>query len=273
MTMEAGLMGKVALVTGASGGIGAAIARSLANAGATVALHYNTSRSAALDLAGEAVFQRAGCEVFEADLSQETAVAGMWRRIEHELGPVDTLICNAGYLDETQRPIQSMSLEQWSRTIDRNLTTTFLTIREFFRGIVQHRMSDPSAVLIASMSGVWGQPGHCDYAAAKAALVGGMLPTLKDEIAKIAPLGRVNAIAPGFVITSMIHNKLKDKNAMTKVLQTTSLRKFGIPDDVAKLATFLASNSLSGHISGETIRLTGGKEGRILYEPSEIPMP
>ncbi len=196
----------------------------------------------------------------------------MFDEIESAAGHVGVMICNAGRLVEAPVPLARMTLEQWNDTLEQNLTGTFLTLRRFMQGLEASGIPDPSVVIVGSMSGVWGQPGHSDYAAAKAALVHGLTPTLKDEIVRIAPQGRVNAIAPGFIVSPMIRNKLQETETMRKVLQTASLRKFGLPEDVAAMATFLASNRLSGHITGEVVRMAGGKEGRVLFEPDEIDM-
>lgn len=268
--MQQFLKGRVALITGASGGIGSAIARAMARAGATIAGHYNTSTQEAYTLAGEPVFQEHGISLYQADLTDQTAVEGLWRRAEAELGPIKVVVVNAGYLNETVKPLKDLALDQWRKTLESNLTTAFLTLREFVRGVERWKLSDPAAVIISSMSGVWGQPGHGDYAAAKAAINYGLLPTLKDELVRVAPRGRVNSISPGFVSTRMIRNKLKDVREMKRALQTASLRKLATPDDVAHLAVFLATNELSGHLTGEIFRLTGGKEGRVLFDEADI---
>ncbi len=261
---------RTALVTGASGDIGSAIARVLAAGGAHVALHFHRSLKRANALAREAVFQPNGSTLCQADLTSEAAVKEMLENLVTDTGAVHSLICNAGYLVERTTPLKDLSLEQWQRSIELNLTSTFLTLREFFRSVEACEVRDPSVVIIASMSGVWGQPGHADYAASKAAMVSGLLPTLKDEIVQIAPRGRVNLIAPGFVTTRMVEDKMRNRAEMRKVLQTASLRKFGTPEDIAFTAGFLASNALSGHITGEVIRMAGGKEGRILFDEKEI---
>ncbi|BHH83459.1 SDR family NAD(P)-dependent oxidoreductase [Desulforhopalus sp. 52FAK] len=268
--MTKSLENSVALVTGASGGIGQEISRQLAAKGAKIAIHYNSNKSAAQSLKDEDVFLKNGAAIFSADLTKEQDVASMWSEVESQLGVVKTLICNAGYLQEQATPIQDMSLEQWQKTQDANVLPYFFCMREFFRSLKRKPLENPSAVLVTSMSGVWGQPYHCDYGAAKAAANYGLLPSLKDEIVKISPQGRVNAVAPGFIMTGMVENTMKDTERMKKVLQTASLRKFGEPTDVASAVTFLACPELSGHMTGEIMRLSGGKEGRILFDSDEI---
>lgn len=266
--MDPQLKGRVVLVTGASGGIGQAVARSLAGEGAHLALHYNRDRAGAL--AAQAMCDGVRSGMYQADLSDAEQVAAMYAAIVADLGPVTDLVCNAGALTGVQVPLREMPLAQWERTLSVNLTATFLTLRGFLRGIGAAGVADPAVVIVASMSGVWGQPGHADYAAAKAAMVSGLTPTLKDEIVQIAPRGRVNTIAPGFVVTPMIRDKLADAATMRKVLQTASLRRFGQPEEIAHMVTFLLSNALSGHVTGEVIRMAGGKEGRVLFDADEI---
>lgn len=258
-------------MTGASGDIGAAIARQLASGGAHVLLHYHSSRDRVEALAGEQVFQTHGATILRADLTVEEEVQDMFSRVAADR-VIHDFVCNAGYLKEEQVALSDMSLEQWNTTIERNLTSAFLSLRGYLNQLKNASTPprDPSVVLIGSMSGVWGQPGHSDYSAAKASFTSGLLPTLKDEIIRIAPQGRVNLVAPGFVRTRMIEAKLTAKDEMIKVLQTASLRKFATPEDVANAVTYLVSSHLSGHVTGETLRLVGGKEGRVLFDPSEI---
>ncbi len=267
--MKLELNGRRILVTGASGDIGAAIARKLAASGAHLILHYNSSAERAQRLSRETCFAAQGATLVQADLTDEAACDTLFSGLAGNGGITD-LVCNAGYLVEKSTPLQDMPLEQWNRTLTMNLTATFLTLRGYFRQLAQTACPDPAVVIVGSMSGVWGQPGHSDYASAKAAMTSGLLPSLKDEIVRIAPQGRVNLVAPGFVRTRMIAGKLADTLSMKKVLQTASLRKFATPEDVANSVSFLISPAQSGHITGEVIRLVGGKEGRVLFDLDEI---
>lgn len=268
--MDTGMRGTVALVTGASGDIGAEIARFLATEGVAVALHYHSNVATVSTLQTELESASVRTVIVQADLTQEDQVEKLWSDVESTLGPIQTLIANAGVYRAEQIPIQNMSLESWNSTLTTNLTAFFLCFREFFKSIERNKIMDPSAVMVGSMSGVWGDIGHCDYAASKAAITSGLLPTLKDELVKIAPQGRVNAVAPGFIDTQMIADVKQDEDRVRSVLQTASLRRIGTVEDVASLVTFLASNKLSAHITGEIIKLKGGKEGRILFSPEEI---
>lgn len=268
--MNTGMQGSVALVTGASGGIGAEIARFLAAEGVHLALHCHRNLDAASKLQTELEVAKTRAIVVQADLTQEGQVEHMWNRVQNELGPITILIANAGIYRAERIPIGNMSLAKWNNTLKTNLTAFFLCFREFFKSIEQHKLVAPSAVMVGSMSGVWGDMGHCDYAASKAAITSGLLPTLKDELVKIAPRGRINAVAPGFIDTQMIAGVKQDKAQMRRVLQTASLRRVGTVQDVAALVTFLASNRLSAHMTGEIVKLKGGKEGRILFDEDEI---
>lgn len=269
--METNMRGSVALVTGASGDIGAEISRYLAAEGVSIALHYHRNKEKALVLSAElSELHNVHTVVVQADLTKEEDVEKLWENAEAALGPINILIANSGAYRAEQIPIQNMPLAEWNNTITTNLTAYFLCFKAFFNSIEKNHITAPSAVMVGSMSGIWGDIGHCDYAASKAAITSGLLPTLKDEIIKIAPAGRVNAVAPGFIDTQMIAEVKKDKSRIRKVLQTASLRRVGTVQDVAATVTFLASNQLAAHITGEIVKLKGGKEGRILFDEDEI---
>ncbi|TAL78594.1 MAG: SDR family oxidoreductase [Burkholderiaceae bacterium] len=268
--MNTGMSGSVALITGASGGIGSEIARFLAAEGVSLGLHYHHNISAALELKAESGLAKIKSVLVQADLTQEDQVERMWNTVQGELGPITILIANAGIYRVKRIPLRDMSLIEWNKTLQANLTAYFLCFREFFKSIEKHKLLDPSAVMLGSMSGIWGDIGHSDYAASKAAITSGLLPTLKDELVRIAPRGRINAVAPGFIDTQMIAEIKQDKSQMRRVLQTASLRRVGSVQDVAGIVTFLASNRLSAHMTGEVVKLKGGKEGRILFDENEI---
>jgi 3-oxoacyl-[acyl-carrier protein] reductase len=121
-----------------------------------------------------------------------------------------------------------------------------------------------SLVLVGSTAGIFGEAGHADYAAAKAALQGGLLLSLKNEITRIAPLGRVNAVAPGWTESPMTRG-LVDPAAVEAVSRTMALRKIAQPEDVAAQVVALASDRLSGHVTGQVVVVAGGMEGRTIH--------
>jgi 3-oxoacyl-[acyl-carrier protein] reductase len=154
------------------------------------------------------------------------------------------------------------------------LTSTFLCTREFFKLVA--RQKHGNAVLIASTAAVFGEAGHADYASAKAAMAYGLTRTLKNEISRLAPHtkdycgGRVNCICPGWTVVARNAGKLTDAAIVRKVTATMALPKIARPDDMANAAVFLSSDKLAGHITGQTLVIAGGMEGRLLWQPGEI---
>ncbi len=265
--MDSGLHNRVILVTGVSGGIGGELARAFLAEGARVIGHYHSGR----DRAEKALAGYSGQWMLAgADLTQETEVASLFAAAETAFGPVVALVANAGVWPPHDVPLHQMSLEQWNRTLSVDLTSVFLCLREFFRGIVRHRLTHPAAVLIGSTAGIYGEAGHADYATAKAGLMYGLARTLKNEIARIAPGGRVNVVCPGWTLTPMVDRFTAQPETVRRVLQTMPLRKVARPADVVAAVVYLASEKLAGHVSGQILTVAGGMEGRVLYSPDEI---
>jgi 3-oxoacyl-[acyl-carrier protein] reductase len=264
--MESKLSNRVVLVTGASGGIGGELVRVFVAEGARVVAHFNEHGEAVRELAKES---GAACVPFGADLTLEAEVERLFAEIEAGLGPVEILVANAGYWPTEDVPLQRMTLKQWEGTLAVNLTSVFLCMREFFRGIARHQLADPAGVLIGSTAGLFGESGHSDYAAAKAGLIYGLARSLKNEICRLAPRGRVNVVCPGWTLTRQKQTTL-DPAAVQRAVQTIPLRKIGRPHDVAMAVVYLASSHLSGHVSGQIVTVSGGMEGRVLYRPEEI---
>jgi 3-oxoacyl-[acyl-carrier protein] reductase len=265
--MDTKLNDRVVMVTGASGGIGQEVARAFVAEGARVIAHYRRGAEHANALAQELGKK---CVPLAADLTREGEVESLFAQAESACGPIEVLIANAGYWPANDAPIQQMSLEQWNQTIAVDLTSVFLCMREFFRGIAKHGITEPSAVLIGSTAGIFGEAGHADYAAAKAGVTYGLARTLKNEICRLTPRGRVNVVCPGWTFTPMTKRFAEDSPRVRRVLQTIPLRKVARPQDVANAIVYLASSHLSGHVTGQILTVAGGMEGRVLYYPSEV---
>jgi 3-oxoacyl-[acyl-carrier protein] reductase len=267
LSVDTKLASRVVLVTGASGGIGGEVVRAFVAEGARVVAQFSehADRASALkqELGG-------ACVPLRADLTLEADVERLFAEIEAGLGPVEIVIANAGFWPPEETPVSDMTLRQWDATLAVNLTSVFLCMREFFRGIRKHSLADPAAVLVGSTAGIFGEAGHADYAAAKAGLMYGLARSLKNEICRLSPRGRVNVVSPGWTITPVAQHLLEHPEQLQRVLQTVPMQKIARPHDVAMAIVYLASSHLSGHVSGQILTVSGGMEGRALYTPTEI---
>ena len=256
--MDAGLAGKGVVVTGASGGIGSAVARAFAAEEARVVVHYHRGRDRAEALAAEL----GDAPVVEADLTDESAVSYLFTRARASVGQVDVCAAVAGVWPSADEPVWQLSLERWEATLRANLTATFLTARGFLREV--ERTGHGSLVLVGSTAGQFGEAGHADYAAAKAGIQVGLLLSLKNEIVRVAPNGRVNAVAPGWTYSPMTRGEL-DPAMVERLSRTMALRKVANAEDIARAVVVLASDELSGHITGQVVTVAGGMEGRTVH--------
>ena len=255
--MDTGLAGKGVLVTGGAGGIGSAIVRAFAAEGARVAVHYNTSHEAAVALAAEV-----GGVAIQADLCDEAAADRLIPAAIAALGRVDVCVANAGRWPTPDDPIWEMSLDRWNETLATNLTATFLTARGFLRHAAETGIG--ALVMVASTAGAFGEAGHADYAAAKGAILSGFLMSAKNEAARIGPGVRVNVVSPGWTATPGLLARGLSEEHFARATATMALKKLGKPEDVARQVVVLASDELSGHITGEVVTVAGGMEGRII---------
>lgn len=258
--MDTGLSGKRVLVTGASGGIGAACARAFAAEGSRLALHYHRGRERAEAVAAECP----GSVLVQGDLRSEEEADALFAEARRALGGLDVCAAVAGVWPEEDVPLWRLSLDRWQETMAANLTATFLTARGFLREVEQ--TGHGSLVLVGSTAGIFGEAGHADYASAKSAIVRGLLLTLKNEIVRIAPLARVNAVCPGWTLAPMTRTTLDDPSVLERATRTMPLRKVAQAEDVARQIVVLASDELSGHVTGQVVVVAGGMEGRVLHD-------
>jgi len=179
------------------------------------------------------------------------------------LGQIDVCAAVAGIWPREDVPVWQLSLERWEETVRTNLTASFLVARAFLRET--ERNGHGSLVFVGSTAGVFGEAGHADYAAAKSAITGGLLLSLKNEIARIAPRGRVNAVAPGWTESPMTRGHV-DPDQVRRITRTMALRKVAQPEDVAAQVVVLASDTLSGHVTGQLVLVAGGMEGRMIHD-------
>lgn len=238
------LTGKTALVTGATGGIGGAIAKALHAQGAKVGISgRNTDKLEALSKElGERVV------VLTADLSSDEAVQELVKRAEEELGQIDILVNNAGLTRDGLS--MRMSDDDWQQVIDVNMTATFKLAKAVQRGMMKRRFG--RIVNIASVVGVTGNPGQCNYVASKA----GMIGWSKAMAAEVASRGiTINCIAPGFIATAMTDALNDDQKA--KINSTIPAGKMGASEDIASAAVYLASDE-AAYVTGQTIHVNGG---------------
>ncbi|MHA2142790.1 MAG: SDR family NAD(P)-dependent oxidoreductase [Candidatus Thorarchaeota archaeon] len=264
--METGLKERHIVVTGGSGGIGLETTKVLLEEGALVTATYHTSERGLAKLPGKWSKQ---INIVQADIRKESDVAKIFQDANSKFGRVDTLISNAGVAIHVGKSIQEMTLEQWKNTLDVNLTGSFLSSKHFFTNLEAYPQDYASLILIGSTAGYFGEAWYCDYSTSKAGLHGLML-SLKNEIVHLARKGRVNLVNPGWTVTPMAEKALDDDDMVRLILQTIPMRKVALVEDIANTILYLASDKLSGHVSGQTINVAGGMEGRVLFPQEDV---
>ncbi len=263
--MNTGLKNKHVVVTGASGGIGYDSVSRFLDEGAKVTACYKSDPRNLTTLKGSFPEQ---LNVVKVDVREEPEVGLLFSEAHTVYGRVDVFVANAGIAFHEGAAIHEMSMARWRKTLAVNLTGVFLCAKHFFANLKQHPGDDASLVIVGSTSGEFGEAGYCDYSTSKAGLKG-LLMTLKNEIVHLAVRGRVNLVNPGWTITPMAEDALSDKAAVSRILQTIPLRKVAVPSDIAHAILYLASDTLAGHVSGQTITVAGGMEGRVLFSSDE----
>ena len=241
------LKGKVALVTGGAHGIGFSIAEGMAKCGATVC--FNCSNEGSLEK-GLAAYKAAGIDAhgYVADVTDEAAVNAMIAQIKADVGPVDILVNNAGITKDGL--MVRMSEEQYDAVIAVNQKSVFNMMK--LVGAVMMRQRHGHIVSLASVAGLYGNPGQINYSASKAAIIG-MTKTVAKELG--ARNVTVNAVAPGFIKTPMTDALTEEQR--NKMLELVAMKRYGNPEEVASVISFLCSEDAS-YVTGQTIEISGG---------------
>ncbi|MBN1864609.1 MAG: SDR family oxidoreductase [Victivallales bacterium] len=256
--IEKRLRGQAALVTGASSGIGKAIAIALGHAGADVLLNYGSKDEEARKVAEEVSRCGARCVTHKADVSGEDQVIAMFARMREEFGSLDILVNNAGL--QKDAAFDEMTADQWDRVINVNLRGQFLcsreAVREFKRRGVRPEISCAAGkiICISSVHDIIPWAGHVNYAASK----GGVMMMMKSIAQEVAPFRiRVNSISPGAVRTPINTAAWSTPEAYDDLMRLVPYKRIGEPEDIGRAAVWLASDD-SDYITGATIYVDGG---------------
>lgn len=260
------------LITGASGGIGWALAEAFAAEGAQLVLHGHTGAARMSQrVAGARWAARALC--VQADIRDPSEVARIFNEGETRFGRIDVAIANAGIWPPAAQALDELPLDRIQDTVAVNLMGAAWTARAWMAGL---RRLGPRAdgrgaslILVGSTAGRFGEPGHADYAMTKSALHG-LMRSVKNEVVHLDPYARANTVEPGWTVTPMAETALDEPGAIAGVAGTMALRQLARPVDIARACVVLASPAASRHVSGEILTVAGGMEGRHLWRPDQI---
>jgi 3-oxoacyl-[acyl-carrier protein] reductase len=270
--MDLLLENKVVLITGASGGIGRALAEAFAAEGARLArLGFRRLDELRTWLAERP--WRARAIALGADLTKPTEVQAAFLEAATHFGRIDACVANAGVWPAGDLRLDELSEERLRATIDSNLFGAIWTAQAFFAAL-RERGPRPdghgaSLVFIGSTAGRFGERGHVDYSVSKAGMYG-LVRTLKNEIVALDPYGRVNLVEPGWTATAMARGTLGRPGLIEQVVRTMPLRQIARPEDIARAVVVLCSPAASRHVTGETLTVAGGMEGRVQWEAAQV---
>ena len=248
MAVTIDLSGKIALVTGAGRGIGRATALLLGEAGAKVAVNYNSSEAPAREVADVIKAGGGEAEIFKADVSKADEVDALVSGIIKDWGRIDILVNNAGITRDNL--MMRMSQDEWDAVMETNLRSSYFTSRAVLRTMLRNRWG--RIVNISSVVGLTGNSGQANYAAAKAGLIG-FTKSLAKEVGSRNITA--NAVAPGFIETDI--TAVLPDNIKADILKGIPAERYGQPEDVANVVLFLASD-LANYVTGQVINADGG---------------
>lgn len=270
--MNLGLKDAAVVVTGASGGIGRAIAEILAEEGAYIVLHGHRQWDELQDWAAKQPWRdRAMC--VHADVTDVDAVQRAFDEARERFGRLHGCVVNAGIWPPEDAPLVDLDPERVRAVMEVNLLGAFWTARAFLRSL---RDSEPDAdgrgaslVFTGSTAAKFGERGHADYAASKSALYG-FMRSLKNEVVAIDPYARVNVVEPGWTVTQMTEKNLDAPGTIERVVRTMPVQQLARSGDIARTIAWLLSPVAARHVSGEILTVSGGMEGRVLWEEAEV---
>ena len=241
--------GKVALITGASRGIGRAIAIELAKQGANIAINYNSNFKSAKET--QKLVNKTGVksEIIKADVSKEKSIKLLIKQTEKKLGPIDLLVTNAGIALLSKDPLK-LDYKIWKKTMATNVDGTLLPIKEVLPGMIKRKYG--RIVCLSSIAGLGMRPNMITYGTSKAAVIA----LVRNLSAAVAPHIRINSVAPGLIETDMIESL--DKKTRKNMIENTPLKRIGKPQDIANSVCYLLSDR-SDYTTGQTIVTDGGR--------------
>lgn len=272
--MDLQLTGKTVFITGASGGIGRALARAFADEGCNLALHANSNLAWLREFIDRQSWKDRAIAV-QADITDAAAVDAAMQEAVLRFGRVEICVANAGKWPRPDELLSEMSAERFADTVQVNLFGAAFTSRAFMRQM--RNAAVPAATpaihgaaltFIGSTAGRFGEAMHCDYSAAKAGLHG-LVRSLKNEVVRLDPFARVNMVEPGWTVTEMAREALNVPGKIAHIAKTASLRQLARADDIAR-AVVMLSSPVSRHITGEVLTVAGGMEGRTLWSEKDI---
>ncbi|MGB3760873.1 MAG: 3-oxoacyl-[acyl-carrier-protein] reductase [Rivularia sp. (in: cyanobacteria)] len=237
---------QVAVITGASRGIGKAIAQELARLGASVVVNYANSSQAAEELVSEITAAGGSAVALQADVSKEEEVDNLFKTVLEKFNKIDILVNNAGITRDTL--LLRMKPEDWQAVINLNLTGVYLCTRAVSKGMLKKRTG--RIINIASVAGQMGNPGQANYSAAKAGVIG-LTKTLAREFASRGIT--VNAVSPGFIETDMTSELQSEE-----ILKAIPLGRYGKPEEIAGMVRFLVADTAAAYITGQVFNVDGG---------------
>lgn len=270
--MNLGLEGRAVFISGASGGIGRAVASVLAAEGAQLILHGNRQVDGLASWLKEQPW-RGQASIARADVRDPEAMEQVMEvaRVRH--GRLHGCVVNAGIWPPEDQPLVDLEPERVDAVLGVNLSGAFWTARGFLRAL-RAGGPDPggagaSIVFTGSTAAKFGERGHADYAASKSGLYG-LMRSLKNEIVALDPYGRANVIEPGWTVTEMTARNLEEPGVVERVVRTMPVQQLARTDDIARTIAWVLSPTAARHLTGESLTVAGGMEGRVLWEESDV---